>query len=256
MAPAPESRRELAAFLQARRRASVPLGGGRRRTPGLRREEVAALANISVDYYTRLEQARAQSVPTAPVLDGLASAFTLTTPERAHIYRLTGRSAPESADDETSPALSFVLNAIDMVPAQILNDLGFVLAQNGRADDLFPWVPGAGLRSANVYEFWFLHDDVRVVFPESDRGPYSRAQAGELRSAVTRRLLSGDTSGQELVEHLLQHSSEFTTAWQAREVHDGRDKVIWLPSPTGPRPYRAHVTIDQGTGQRLLALQA
>ncbi|MFX4287769.1 helix-turn-helix domain-containing protein [Janibacter sp. G349] len=256
MARSQQSRRELADFLQdCRRSSSPPTSGGHRRTPGLRREEVALLANISVDYYTRLEQGRAGSMPTPQVIDGLASAFDLTRAEGAHLYRLTGRSAPEHAGDETSESLSFLLGALEGTPAQVVDDLGFVLDQNEAGHRLFTWVGERGLAVANVYELWFLDPAVRAVFPETERRPYSRAQAGELRAAVARRALVGDSRGEEFVGALLDRSSEFVDAWEAREVHDGRAKTLWLPGRDGGVAYTAYVTIDGMNGQRLIALE-
>ncbi|MGE9809245.1 helix-turn-helix transcriptional regulator [Janibacter sp. G1551] len=252
MSRSPESRRELAQYLQSLRRGSAPLRQGRRRTPGLRREEVAVLANISVDYYTRLEQGRAGSMPTPQVIDGLSSAFGLTPAQRAHLYRLTGRSAPEHVDDEPSVSLTFLLSALEGTPAQVVNALGYVLAQNRAGDMLFPWVLERGLGAANVYELWFLEEAVRATFPAHERGPYSRAQAGELRAAVARRALIGDKAGEDFVQSLLRRSPEFVSAWEAGEVHDGRAKSIWLP---GSGAHQAHVTIDEPTGQRLIALE-
>ncbi|WP_159073230.1 helix-turn-helix transcriptional regulator [Kitasatospora fiedleri] len=114
----------LGAFLRARRARLAPsdLGlaaTGRRRTPGLRREEVAARAGISPDYYARLEQGR-QRVPTGPVLDGIADALRLADAERAYLHRLAGRRpAPERPEERRGVSASTLalLDTLDAAPA-------------------------------------------------------------------------------------------------------------------------------------------
>jgi transcriptional regulator with XRE-family HTH domain len=109
------ARQELASFLRDRREALRPADvglppGSRRRTPGLRREEVAGLANISAEYYARLEQARGPR-PSAPVLDGVAVALRLTPAERAHVFRLAGvtRPAPPGPSRRVRPHVAGLL---------------------------------------------------------------------------------------------------------------------------------------------------
>ncbi|MFJ9516819.1 helix-turn-helix transcriptional regulator [Kitasatospora sp. NPDC101801] len=132
----------LGAFLRARRRlAPVQAGsaGSRRRTPGLRREEVAVRAGISADYYARLEQGR-QRVPTGPVLDGLAEALMLAAPERAYLHRLAHRQRPPTpAEPEPSgvPAATLaLLGTLTEVPAFVTGPRFDLLACNPRADAL------------------------------------------------------------------------------------------------------------------------
>lgn len=246
----------LGEFLRTRRERLPGPTRARARTPGLRREDVAAASSISVDYYTRLEQGRAAAMPSASVVDALAETLELSTAERAHLHRLTGRAAPETAGaEEPAPGLLFLLERLRDTPAQIMSGLGSILAQNGAADIIFPWVVDQGLQRANVYEHWFCHEDVRAEFPEEHRSAYSDAQAGELRAAVTRRQLIGDDTGQRFVEELSGGSSEFRRAWGTQLVHDGRDKRIWIPATRGS-VLEAHVTVDEHTNQRLIAFGA
>ncbi|MFB7944724.1 helix-turn-helix transcriptional regulator [Kitasatospora phosalacinea] len=127
----------LGAFLRARRARLVPsevglVAGGRRRTPGLRREEVAARAGISPDYYARLEQGR-QRVPTGPVLDGIADALHLADAERAYLHRLAGRRHPRTpaAAREALPASTLaLLDTLDAAPAFVTGPTFDLLAWN------------------------------------------------------------------------------------------------------------------------------
>ena len=246
---------QLGAFLRARREALPGVVRGRPRTPGLRRDDVAASCDISLDYYTRLEQGRAASLPSVAVTEALARAFELNPAEKAHLYRLTGRAAPEVTDAETAaPNLLFIMEKLGNTPAQVLSDLGIVLAQNEASAALFAWILGQGLHRANVYERWFCHADVRAAFPREHRRAYSEAQAGELRAAATRRALAGDDRGHDLVAELSERSAEFRRAWDAHHVHDGRDKRLWIPAAPG-FSLQAHVTVDNHTNQRLIAFE-
>jgi len=135
-------RAELADFLRRRRAAMQPEDVGlaptaRRRTSGLRREEVAMVAGMSADCYTRLEQQRGPQ-PSVSMLAALAWALRLSLPERDHLFRLAGHTPP-SADvrsDHVSRGLARVLDRVD-TPAMVTNDLGEALAQNRPAVALF-----------------------------------------------------------------------------------------------------------------------
>ncbi|MER5885884.1 helix-turn-helix transcriptional regulator [Streptomyces sp. NPDC001941] len=131
----------LGAFLRARRARLAPAdaglpAAGRRRTPGLRREEVAVRAGISADYYARLEQGR-QRVPTGPVLDGLAEALRLTGPERAYLHRLAARrdrAVPVPDEPAGVPATTLaLLDTLDAAPAFVTGPTFDLLAWNRAA---------------------------------------------------------------------------------------------------------------------------
>src|SRR5690349_8821773 len=115
-----EARTSLGRFLRRHREDLTPAEAGlsaqgRRRTPGLRREEVAALANVSTTYYERLEQARGPR-PSAPVLAALAAALKLSADETAHLYRLAGHTAPGRPQDPHEPVdagLAYLLAATE-----------------------------------------------------------------------------------------------------------------------------------------------
>ena len=133
------NRGELATFLRTRRHRLRPAdvglpGGGRRRTPGLRRQEVAQLAGISVDYYIRLEQARGPH-PSRQVLTALGRALMLTADEREYLFRLAGESPPPTAGPsrEISPGIRNLLDSMPETPAYVVDAKYDVLAWNSLA---------------------------------------------------------------------------------------------------------------------------
>src|SRR5882757_6185919 len=132
-------RSELADFLRRSRARLAPADvglaeGPRRRTPGLRREEVAQLAGMSVDYYTRLEQARGPR-PSRQILVAVGRALRLTDDERDHLFHLVGEEPPRArtGSGHVRPGLLLVLDRLDDNPAQVISDCGDVLAQNAMA---------------------------------------------------------------------------------------------------------------------------
>ncbi|MFF4595935.1 helix-turn-helix transcriptional regulator [Amycolatopsis sp. NPDC001319] len=203
----------LSHFLRVRREALTPAAVGivsatQRRTPGLRREEVATRAGISTDYYTRLEQARAPQ-PTPSVLRGLTRALRLTLDERDHLFRLAGHTPPDHllADDHVSPVLLSLLDRLHDMPAQVKTDLGEVLAQNTLATAVFgDHTRLDGPDRSAVYR-WFTSTDARAAYPPEDQAQESRILAADLRAALVRR---GDARARALVDTLLQNSPEFS----------------------------------------------
>src|SRR5579863_6096659 len=132
-------RTELAAFLRARRarlsprQVGLPEAGtpGRRRTPGLRRQEVAQLAGMSVDYYIRLEQGRGPH-PSRQVLSALARALMLTADERDYLFRMAGQSPPPppAPSREITPGIRHLLDSLPETPAYVVDAAYNVLAWN------------------------------------------------------------------------------------------------------------------------------
>jgi transcriptional regulator with XRE-family HTH domain len=214
-------RNGLADFLRHRRQALQPedvgLGPGRRRrTPGLRREEVAALAHMSTDFYTRLEQRRG-SRPSEQTIGAIARALRLTLDERDHLLQLAGHIAPPRTrrTDHVSPALLRVLDGLD-TPAQVVSDLGVTLEQNPLAQALLGvQTTHQGLQRSMIYR-WFTDPDERSRFPVEDHELHSRRYAALLRGVQSRD--PGDPDARELIDALLQHSPEFAALWDEHEV--------------------------------------
>ena len=213
----------LADFLLSRRNRLVPAdvglpAGARRRAPGLRREEVAQLAVMSTDYYTRLEQRRGPQ-PSTQMLGSLARALRLTVDERDYLYRVAGHSAPDRSHDAgyVAPGLLRVLDRLSDTPALILSALGETLVQNDAAKALFGDVSHlTGMERSAIYR-WFVHpDQERWRYPEGDRDRQSRAQVASLRAAYG----AGGTSSPAaaLARELVRRSPEFVRLWDTHEV--------------------------------------
>ena len=223
-------REGLADFLRRRRAALRPddvgLGPGRRRrTPGLRREEVAALAHMSTDFYTRLEQRRG-SRPSQQTIGAIARALRLTLDERDHLLRLAGHTAPPRGrrSDHVSPALMRVLDRLD-TPAQVVSDLGVTLKQNPLAEALLGvQTTYSGLERSTFYR-WFTDPEERRRFPVEDHELHSRRYTANLRAVHARD--TGDSEARDLVEALRGRSPEFARLWDEHEVA--------LPSETRKR---------------------
>ncbi|MBT2206944.1 MULTISPECIES: helix-turn-helix transcriptional regulator [Actinomadura] len=215
-------RRELADFLRRSRERLRPqevglAAGPRRRTPGLRREEVSQLAGMSADYYMRLEQARSPQ-PSTQMLGALARALRLTEDERDHLYVLAGHRPPAGpfAGDHVRPGLLYLLDRLQETPAQIIGDLGDVLARNAMAEFLFGCVCTVEEPDRNIVWRWFTDPFVREAYPEGDHEHYSRMHVADLRAAVARR--GSDAAASALVKRLRDASEEFTRLWERHEV--------------------------------------
>ncbi|HEV3055852.1 MAG TPA: helix-turn-helix transcriptional regulator [Solirubrobacteraceae bacterium] len=214
-------RAELADFLRRRRETLQPddVGlnpGSRRRTSGLRREEVAALAHMSTDFYTRLEQRRG-SRPSEQTVAALARALRFNLDERDHLFVLAGHTPPPRTvrTDHVSPGLLRVLDRLE-TPAQVVNDLGVTLHQNALAEALVGVQTGhRGLRRSLTYR-WFTDPAERRIVPEADHHLFSRRYVATLRAAHARA--DGDPEAAELVDHLLRESDEFAELWARHDV--------------------------------------
>jgi len=218
----------LADFLRRRRAALQPgdvglAAGARRRTRGLRREEVAQLAHMSTDFYARLEQRRG-SRPSPQTVAALAGALRLTPVERDHLFALAGHNAPPRAfrTDQPSPGLVRILERLD-APAQIVSDLGVTLVRNRLGLALLgDHTRYTGPRRNLVYR-WFTDPEARSLFPEEDHLRHSRNHVAALREVHGRA--SDDPECRELVDTLLRESPEFAALWERHEVK-GRSETL------------------------------
>lgn len=254
-------RAALADFLRRRREALQPedVGlptGARRRAPGLRREEVASLAVMSTDYYTRLEQRRGPQ-PSEHILASLARALRLTGDERDYLYRIAGHNAPTPLPSSThvAPALLRVLDRLDDTPACILSDLGETLVQNRMAAALLGDASGyTGLARSAVYR-WFTDPMERSRYPEADRDRHSRAQVASLRVAYG---LRGPRSrAGELVRTLQRTNEEFTELWERHEVAQRfEDHKTLIHPELGALELDCQALFTEDQSQTLLVLTA
>lgn len=211
---------DLAAFLRRRRELLRPVDAGlpegrRRRTPGLRREEVALLAGVSVDYYTRLEQARS-STPSVGVVTGLAQALQCDQDQRDHLFRLTGHpTPPRRAGRHVRPGLIALGNRLTDLPVVITSDLGEVLWANPLGRALLGDQLEGSARERNLILRWFTDPSGRTL-AEEQWERISAAHVGDLRAAFTRR--GGDREVAALVEELQAASAEFSRLWALHDV--------------------------------------
>lgn len=214
---------ELGDFLRRRRDALTPAaaglpGGGRRRAPGLRRDEVAALAHLSVTYYERLEQGRGPH-PSAATLSALAEALRLTGDRRDHLFRLAGQAAPvvPETDGTPDPGLLSLLHANPITPGYLADDLGTVLAQNPMNVALFGPFTGLPGWAGNLVWRWFTSSEWRQVLePGQDHEPTGRAYVTDLRAVVAQR--GHDEVAVALVTDLRAASVEFARMWDEHDV--------------------------------------
>lgn len=228
----------MADFLRRRRELLQPSdlglpGGSRRRTAGLRRDEVALQAGISTDYYTRLEQARGAN-PSASVVAGLTRALRLDDDERDHLFRLAGHVQPVAGPvRHVRPGLQQLFDRLGDVPAMICTDLGDVLMQNMLASVLMGQFAVTGTRGDayenNLIWRWFTYPESRLRFPVEDRAAHSLAHVRDLRAASSRRV--GDRDVATFIAELESASSEFAELWRVHDVAVRRFDVKRVQHP-------------------------
>lgn len=193
--------------------------GPRRRTPGLRREEVARLAFISTEYYTRLEQARGPR-PSREVLSGLVRALRLTDAERDHLHQLAGAppAPPPGPPREVRRSILDLLTRLPGTAAIVTSAIGEVLAWNDLAAALMEDFSALSRRDRNLIRRVFLdsHPDGSPLYGVSDAAEFARDSAQRLRAASARYPDSPEVTG--LVAELLAGSEEFTRLWEAYDV--------------------------------------
>ncbi|NEE34463.1 helix-turn-helix domain-containing protein, partial [Streptomyces sp. SID7982] len=252
-------RDQLADFLRRRREAIRPAevgiaGGPRRRTSGLRREEVAMLAGMSVDYVVRLEQGRS-SQPSPQLLTALARALRLTDDERDHLFHLAGHQPPP-ADAVAGLARAGLVRMLDLLgdtPAMVVSDLGEVLAQNRMSLLLAGDHTGfSGDRRYLVYR-WFTDPAVRAAGAPEEHEHQARQLVADLRAAAGRR--SGDPVVAGLIDRLRAASEAFRRIWAEHEVGVRRaDRKTLLHPRVGRLVMDCETLVTPDHGQLLLVL--
>ncbi|WP_411153401.1 helix-turn-helix transcriptional regulator [Streptomyces sp. A30] len=251
-------KKELAEFLRRRREMLRPrdvglVEGPRRRTQGLRREEVAQLAGMSTDYYARLEQQRAPQ-PSVQITAALARALRLTLDERDHLFALIGHNAPARfhRSEHVSPTLMRVLDRLDDCPALVTTDLVDTLAMNPLAVALLgDQMRHTGLASSGYYR-WFMDPAERLVYPEETHESHGRAQAARLRAALT---AGSDTPrAARILAELQEHSPEFVRMWELQEVARYGDCKTILHPELGRIDVDAQLLYTENRAQTLVVL--
>lgn len=249
----------LADLLRSRRLRLTPADvglppGTRRRTPGLRRDEVAALAAISTDYYTRLEQRRGPN-PSTAVLGALARALRMTEDERDHLFFLAGSQPPLRPVHAThvSPGLQHVLDRLSDTPALVVNDVEEVVFQNPMSvalmGDQTRWT---GRERSAVWR-WFTDPAGRQRFPEEDWPTHSRTHVASLRATHGQRGADPDVAA--LVDGLLAASPEFAALWAEHEVAVRRADAKRIVHPeVGLLDLLCEVLVSGVNGQTLVVL--
>jgi len=257
----PIDRAALADFLRRRREALQPedVGlprGPRRRTDGLRREEVAALAFMSTDYYSRIEQERGPQ-PSEQMIAAIAQGLHLSLDERDHLFHLAGHPAPSrGADSEhVSPGMLRILDRLHDTPAEIVTELGETLRQTplgvALTGDASRWT---GPWRSLGYR-WFMNPEWRGLYPEEDHEFLARLWASGLREISGLR--GPGSRAAEYVDLLLAESPEFREVWDRQEVGlHPKDGKRFVHPEVGVLELSCQTLLDPDQSHRLLVYTA
>jgi transcriptional regulator with XRE-family HTH domain len=228
----PEQRRELGSFLSSRRARLVPkafgLPEGPRRTPGLRREEVAVLAGVSVSWYTWLEQGR-DIQPSAEALQRIAKVLKLDRIESSHLFALSPREEPTTAtESEVSDGLERLVQAINPIPAYVRNTRLDILAWNDAIADLFVDYGSLQPHERNTLRLLFLYRPYRTLILDWEQ--MARGMISTFRAA--RAHAQDKAPFDRLIEELSEASVEFREWWQDTDVKGFSEGSKRLQHPT------------------------
>ena len=228
-------RTELGDFLRTRRERLTPAmvglpPGGRRRTPGLRREEVALLAGVGVTWYTWLEQGRDINA-SSQVLEAIARTLQMDHQERWHLFQLSGVTVlPEHTCVGVTPAGQQVLDQLDPFPAALVSQRfdirGYNRAYNRMMGDLDSMRP----EERNTLWLFFVNDQARA-FCRSNRAEAGAHLVSSLRAAMAQHV--GDPLWRELVARLSARSPEFDAIWRRHDVQREPDMNKEFDTPVG-----------------------
>jgi hypothetical protein len=212
----------LAEFLRRRRESLQPedVGlprGQRRRTAGLRREEVAALCHISSDYYSRLERERGPR-PSEQMIASIAQGLHLCLDERDHLFRLAGHTPPTrgATSEHISPGLLRILDRLTDTPAEIVTELGETLRQSPLGVALTGDLTRYAGPARSIGYRWFTDPACRAMYHPEDHETHSRVFASGLRRTVTLR--GPDSRAAHLQRLLYARCEEFRAVWDEHEV--------------------------------------
>ncbi|MFG1841736.1 helix-turn-helix transcriptional regulator [Micromonospora sp. NPDC049175] len=254
-------RAPLASFLRTRREALQPedVGlprGPRRRTGGLRREEVALLSGMSTDYYSRLEQQRGPR-PSEQMLAALARGLRLSLAERDHLFQLAGHAIPHRAvrADHVNPGMMRILDRMPDTPAQVVNHLGETLAQTAPAVALLGDETRHTGLARSAHHRWFTDPTARRLYPVEDHHTQSRLLVASLHASYTRD--GRGSRAAALVDDLLARSPEFAQLWREHPVPAGScPPKRFLHPEVGALELHCQTLVDPDESQTLLVFTA
>lgn len=251
----------LAEFLRNRRAALQPedVGlprGPRRRTDGLRREEVAALCHMSADYYSRLERERGPQ-PSPQMLVSIAQGLHLSLDERDHLFRLAGHNPPARGilSEHIGPGLLRVLDRLHDTPAEIVTELGETLRQTPMGVALTGDLTRYTGPDRSIGYRWFTDPASRQLYAPEEHEFLTRMYAAGLREVLTLR--GPDSRAAELAELLLARSAEFRRVWDNHEIgirpHDVKH---FIHPEVGALELNCQRLVDPGRSHMLLVYTA
>jgi transcriptional regulator with XRE-family HTH domain len=251
----------LAAFLRHRRASLQPedVGlprGRRRRTSGLRREEVASLCHMSTDYYARLERERGPQ-PSEQMIASIAQGLHLSLEERDHLFRLGGHQPPvRGADSEhISPGLLRILDRLVDTPAEIVTELGETLRQSALGVALTGDTTGYTGPARSIGYRWFTDPATRRLYAPDDHAFLSRMFASGLRGIVTLR--GPGSRAAQFADLLLAQSDEFRILWNDHEIGVRPDALKRFVHPeVGPLELNCQRLLDPEQSHSLLVYTA
>ncbi|MEV0264920.1 helix-turn-helix domain-containing protein [Streptomyces sp. NPDC050617] len=258
---------ELGEFLRSRRsritpqQVGLPPSAGHRRTAGLRREEVAILAGVSVEYYRRLEQGK-QCRPSPSVLDAIATVLKLTDDEHRHLTELSqdstpplsGQNPPRRASRQVRPEVRRVLDMVFPYPACVLSRSSDLLAANVPGLRLLPGIEDWPEEQRNTARYTFLHPAAPLLYADWDG--VARGVVAHLRAADAVHPEAPEL--RELIEELARHSDAFVDLWQHYDVRTRTNGRKVYRHPDAGRLELTYEAFDvaRSEGQRLVVYQA
>jgi transcriptional regulator with XRE-family HTH domain len=258
-------RTALGDFLRARRAGlrpadvGLPAGTGLRRTPGLRREELATLAGVSIDYYTRLEQGK-ETRPGAAVVDALARALRLSGEARDHLVALAAQAARRAPEPRPMPSRTVrpmvrqLLEQLRPSPAYVLSRCSDVLASNRAGLALMHGIGDWPARQRNTIRYLFLHPAARSLYTPWER--VAREAVAHLRAVAGTDPDAPDLAA--LVGELVVKSPDFAKMWDRYEVRTkgGGQKAFQHPVVGALTLSYESMALANTDGQRVIAYLA
>ena len=251
----------LAEFLRHRREALQPedVGlprGPRRRTDGLRREEVALLSHMSTDYYSRLEQERGPQ-PSEQMIASIAQGLHLSLDERDHLFRLAGHSAPArgTSSDYIGPGMLRIFDRLRDTPAEIVTEIGETLRQTPLAATLTGDATRHTGPAGSLGYRWFTDPESRNIYAPEQHQFLSRLWVSGLREIAALR--GSESRAAHYVDLLTERSEEFRQLWADQEVGlRPLDVKRFMHPEVGVIELQCQTLLDPDQSHRLLVYTA